>query len=81
MPTWIKKFHSHRLKILFQQVLEENLPAHLAVNYLWLSPKEMAIFEDVYFDWKGAFQNQKAQMEIDEQSKKLLDLILHLKEK
>jgi hypothetical protein len=53
LPNWPLRFQSNEFKLFAEQMVQENCPAHLAAQCLWLSTHEMASFERMYAEWKS----------------------------
>ncbi len=51
LPSWMKRFHDADARSFFQHVLYKEAPAHIALNIVWLSPRQMCRFEDTYRLW------------------------------
>ncbi|MTB52950.1 hypothetical protein [Lewinella sp. W8] len=57
-PNWPVKFHERDFQQLFQQVVARNIPAHLSVDYYWLSVTDMREFEGHFKTWLEALKNE-----------------------
>lgn len=53
LPNWPMRFQNNEFKLYAEQLLYENVPAHLAVECFWLSVHEMQEFERLQRDWKA----------------------------
>ena len=51
LPSWLKRFETSASRDLFMHLLYREAPAHVALNILWLSPREMCEFEECYRQW------------------------------
>ncbi len=51
LPAWMKRFHDEDARTFFQHVLYLEAPAHIALNIVWLSPRQLCKFEEVYQNW------------------------------
>lgn len=51
LPSWPARFRNDKFKMLFEQVLKVNTPAHLNVKCFWVDIEEMTAFEKVYGKW------------------------------
>lgn len=73
-PDWPALFQEHDFRLLFQQVVAANVPAHLAVDYYWLTPQEMQLFEGGFQHWLEALRLGNLP-ELDKYSQKILELL------
>jgi uncharacterized protein YegP (UPF0339 family) len=87
LPNWPLRFQSNEFKLYAEQIIQENSPAHLAVNCFWLSAYDAKIFERMYNDWKSLNLevhggNEPAELRpvkaLDEASEKIKDFIQRL---
>jgi len=53
LPNWPMRFQNNEFKLYAEQLLYENVPAHLAVECFWLSIHEMEEFERLHREWKA----------------------------
>ena len=51
LPAWLKRFEAAETRELFEHLLFKESPSHVALNILWLSPREMCEFEACYRYW------------------------------
>jgi len=51
LPAWLKRFAVRESRDLFEKLLYREAPSHVALNILWLSPREMCQFETSYRYW------------------------------
>ena len=51
LPNWPAIFQSEEFRQLFYEVVQQNLPAHIGIDYYWLSYAELLEFEPIYFNW------------------------------
>ncbi len=50
-PRYSGSFQNDKSKKLFEMLVKANFPAHLKMNFIWLSLDEMSEFERVYQAW------------------------------
>ncbi|MDH3913825.1 MAG: hypothetical protein OEU09_21305, partial [Rhodospirillales bacterium] len=50
-PNWPARFRNAGFRLLVEQTIREETPAHLAPYVYWLGPDEMTKFRDIYEDW------------------------------
>ncbi|SMO48711.1 hypothetical protein [Gracilimonas mengyeensis] len=51
LPDWTARFNDSRFQALVEETFQLNVPAHIAVDFLWLGPEEMCDFESSYCEW------------------------------
>jgi hypothetical protein len=86
LPNWPLRFQGNEFKLYAEQMVQENCPAHLAVNCFWLSAHDEKAFDKMYRDWKAlslaAFGGKEAierdLTALDEASEKLKTFIEQL---
>lgn len=59
LPNWPALFQNEEFKQLFYEVVQQNLPAHIGVDYYWLSYTELQEFEPIYFEWLSEKQKEE----------------------
>lgn len=75
-PAWNGRFRSDKMKYLFENVVKLNTPAHLKVNFHWLSLEQMKDFELYYEQWlAGKNDRSFSRKKLDSISKVLLLLL------
>lgn len=75
-PNWSGRFRSDKMKYLFENVVKLNSPAHLKINFFWISLDEMKEFEDYYEKWlQGKNDTKFSRRKLDKLSKVLLLLL------
>ncbi len=52
-PNWPLRFQSDEFKIYAEQMVQENAPAHLAIDCYWLPVHDMRALETLYGEWKA----------------------------
>lgn len=79
LPGWTARTHRQGFRDLVKETALINMPAHVAVDVLWLDMDDMARFEDAYGHWMEllrAYTHDRAQGEgLDEASRRVRDLI------
>jgi hypothetical protein len=53
LPNWPARFQNDEFKLYAQQLISENAPAHVAVDFFWLAANDMADFERLLGEWKS----------------------------
>ena len=51
LPSWPVRFQSKSFKVKFNNIVFEQVPAHIAFQTYWLNLKEMVEFEQQYYKW------------------------------
>ncbi len=51
LPCWTKRFRRAEFREVFQDLLRKEAPAHIALNIVWVGPRQMCKFEEQYRDW------------------------------
>lgn len=74
-PKWSGRFRSQKMKYLFENVVKLNAPAHLKINFCWLSIHDMHEFELPYEKWLKLKTENKDRKLIDQLSSYLLLLL------
>lgn len=50
-PCWSKRYKDQNFRTFVTNTLLRETPAHIAINQLWVSPKQLCKFEDRYRQW------------------------------
>ena len=61
LPNWPPRFQSNEFKLYAEQMVQENCPAHLSANCIWLSAYDMKSFEKMFSEWKSLKRSFHAQ--------------------
>ena len=76
MPNWSGRFQSDKMKMLFENIVRVNSPAHLHLWFRWWNVEKMAEFEKSYQTWMEEKSNEKPSFDkIDTHSRKILSLL------
>ncbi len=51
IPAWAARFRTRKMKILFENIVKLNAPAHLTIRFYWYDIPTMAKFEGFYEKW------------------------------
>lgn len=62
LPKWCNRFNNEDFKQLFFQTVQTNIPAHIKVDYHWMSHKDMIEFETCSEQW--LLEKQKTEKNI-----------------
>lgn len=59
LPAWSNRFRTEQGRILLENVLYKEAPAHVLLRILWLKPRDFCRFETVFNDWKHSLTGIK----------------------
>lgn len=59
LPAWPDKFNTRENKIILENILYRESPAHIMLRVLWLNPKDCYEFETQYKHWLKTIAEQK----------------------
>jgi len=51
LPAWPERFRDKEKRILFENILYREAPAHVLLRILWLAPHDFCCFEKEYKEW------------------------------
>ena len=71
LPAWLKRFERQDTRNIMEHLLHREAPSHVALNILWLSPREMCEFEHCYRYWLAWKKTEGCPKEIDFREKVL----------
>ena len=57
LPDWPARFRNAGFRLLVEQTIREETPAHLTPYVHWLSRNAMATFQQFYQDWMEKLRN------------------------
>jgi len=72
LPSWTSRFHNKKFRMLVEETISINAPAHIYIDYLWLEPLEMQNFELLLSSW---LNEKKKNRTADNSSNKLLNYL------
>ncbi|MGB0840037.1 MAG: hypothetical protein ACPGXL_07855, partial [Chitinophagales bacterium] len=76
LPNWPARFQNADFQRFIIEVIEENVPAHITINYCWLNLQQMYLFEQAYQKWLDLRQTTiPPQPDLDQQSYELIQLL------
>jgi hypothetical protein len=76
MPNWSGRFQSDKMKMLFENIVRVNSPAHLHLWFKWWDVEKMAEFEKSYQAWlKEKSMETPSFDKVDTYSGKILSLL------
>ncbi len=67
-PYWSKRYKNENFKSYVSKTLLRETPAHITLNQLWLTPRQLCKFEDAYRLWwhyKAQLPTCQAEMPCD----------------
>ena len=59
LPAWPERFRKKENRQLIEQLLYRELPAHVMLRVLWLTPHDLCHFEFLYRNWTKWLANKK----------------------
>jgi len=78
IPTWPSRFQNSDFRNLLHNIIVQNAPVYVHIDFQWLDTHKMEAFEKVYFDWlQERITQEPRQPELDEKAQKVMDLLLH----
>jgi hypothetical protein len=51
LPAWPERFRKKGNRQLVEQMLYREMPAHVMLRILWVTPKDLCQFENIYYQW------------------------------
>lgn len=75
LPNWTARFNSSRFRDIFQQLVEELLPAHVSCEFYWLDVSYMQYFEKSYQDWCKAISEDYSQEELKAYQREIVEVL------
>ena len=57
LPAWDRRFRTQESRKAFEMLLYKEVPALVGLNIVWLSPRDLCKFEEVYRKWLDWKQN------------------------
>ncbi|MFT3910809.1 MAG: hypothetical protein QM737_15435 [Ferruginibacter sp.] len=72
LPAWSEKFRNNENRLLVENILQREAPAHVLLRILWLTPHDLCCFEKYLKEWlmwmaykKSCIENYSGQPFID----------------
>ncbi len=59
MPSWPVRFQDDNFRAKMENILYEQIPAHIAFQLYWIDLNEMIGFEEIYYKWFELISNNK----------------------
>jgi hypothetical protein len=56
-PAWPARFQESEFRTYTEELFRNSVPAHMRINFLWLSVSKMREFENLYFNWLDALKS------------------------
>lgn len=75
LPSWPARFQDNQFREFITRLFLDNCPVHLRLNFLWLNLKEMAAFENQYFDWLTAINKDKSSLQVSDLTDNLIAIL------
>jgi hypothetical protein len=71
LPSFTARFSDPGCRAWIEEMISQNLPAHVLPDFYWLKVSDLALFEKLYKDWLDALAGEDM-AKIDEQADKLI---------
>jgi len=78
LPAWPVRFQSNSFKAKFNNIVFEQVPAHIAFQTYWLDLNEMVAFEKLYYKWLSLLGKNSLDQEQLNRSYQLIQMIQNL---
>ena len=59
LPAWPLKFRNKENRLLLENILYREAPAHILLRILWLAPHDFCCFEKMYKEWQAWLGKKK----------------------
>ena len=59
LPAWPIKFRNDENRLLLENILYREAPAHVLLRILWLAPHDFCCFEKIYKEWQAWLGQKK----------------------
>jgi hypothetical protein len=76
LPAWPERFRKKENRQLMEQLLYREMPSHILLRVLWLSPRDLCYFEYLYRQWLH-WLAQKPVCGIDDPQCRLIDFLFN----
>jgi len=60
LPAWPQRFRLARFRQFFEDTLRREAPAHIRLNIVWISPRQMLQFEQAWQLWLAALSRNES---------------------
>lgn len=60
LPAWPSKFRNYNMRSHIEKVMRQEMPAHINLEYIWVSREQMKSFEICYKNWLLALADDNA---------------------
>ncbi len=65
LPAWPERFRQPENRMMLEQRLYSELPAHIMLRVLWVTPRELCFFEKIFHDWRRWLAGKKVCTDYD----------------
>jgi hypothetical protein len=72
-PDWTSRFYNSKFRMLAEETVSGNAPAHIFPEFYWLNPEQMEQFEMLYRIWLD--EKLKAQAELEDAAVHLITFL------
>jgi hypothetical protein len=78
LPSWPVRFQSKSFRVKFNNIVFEQVPAHIAFQSYWMNLKEMVAFEQHYYKWLSLVGKEDLSSEQMNRAYQLIQIIQKL---
>lgn len=75
LPVWPARFQDSDFREFVESLFREQAPAHMRLQFFWMTTKEMKKFESVYFSWITSLKEGRGENKYQSLSKELVGLL------
>lgn len=75
LPAWPARFQDDNFREFTEDLFRLNAPAHIRIDFYWLTIFEMKRFEKIYFEWLNSLRKPENGIENNELSEKLISFL------
>ncbi len=75
LPNWTVRFHDEEFRRLTESMIQQNKPANVSTQCVWLNLSSMRKFEQLFFNWTQEREKVEDSDKLKELSYQLLDLL------
>jgi len=59
LPSWSQRFRSKESRLIIENLLQREAPAHVLLRILWLTPKDLCNLESYYRQWRHSLTSDR----------------------
>ena len=78
-PDWTARFYDHEFRLVTENIVQKNIPAHSSIKPYWLGFEDMLHYENIYYLWRKEISNSIIDNKIREElSSQLINFIFKM---